>query len=144
MKTFKFLIIICFLFSNCDETDKGNLVNYKFYIKNETGKSFSLSLFKQNNSLFSSTSINIDSIELLDEGFLDPGFDIQFSLTKDLDSAEFIFSDGKKLVQTYFNRGINDTINNVLSSSYFKMSNSNEITKTFFFTLSENDYLRAK
>jgi hypothetical protein len=139
------VIIVFFAFS-CKEIEEENGPSIKvvFEFKNNSSKNVEIKLYKPDNFLLISKSVTPSDSALLDEGFLHPAPNgPTYRLTNNLDSAELIFSDGKRLVQTMGSRGITDTINNILSDRFYK--SIPELGRTRMqFTLTEQDYLRAK
>ena len=87
----------------------------------------------------------MDSI-LVDEGNIDPVGGCSYHLTNSIDSAEILFSDDKKLMQICCERGINDTINNILTPVFYKgmVNRPKETMSKMMFTITEADHLRAK
>jgi hypothetical protein len=135
---FSALIII---FSSCkgeDEDVKSRFV--QFEIKNESNKDATIFLYRINNDLFKSLKLNSGDSNILDEGFTRraPSYPT-YSLTLSIDSAVIIFSDNKKLIQTYAPRGYNDTINNILDDRFY-----NDVNGKLRFTLKQSDYLRSQ
>ena len=144
MKLVIFICLLSLLVSSCHETDSGNSIYHEYWLKNESGKTVTLYLYKKDSSLFSSIVALDSSLHLIDKGENDPGFGMQYYITNRLDSAQFIFSDGKKLVQTYLEKGLNDTINNVLAEAFYKPASTTENKRVLVFTLTPSDYNRSK
>jgi hypothetical protein len=139
---FSALIII---FSSCKGEDEDvKSMNFRFIVKNESFKNITIYFYYPNNNLYKQISISSNDSAIVDEGNISPVGGSTFSLTNSLDSAIILFADGKKLIQTFYERGNNDTINNVLSSLHYKSLTPNESIKNQLFILTENDYLRAK
>lgn len=136
-----FVIIL----NGCNETDKkGKVVYYEFMLVNKSTKPVTLNLFRKDTVLYNSIFIDSNLTQLIDKGNEDPGMAQEFFLTNLLDSAQFIFSDGKMLTQTYFKKGNNDTINNVLFIIHYNTIELTDEKKKLLFTLTEADYLRAR
>jgi hypothetical protein len=147
MKSALFVLFFSSILFGCKEVEeKGKSVSVKIEVKNSSTKNLRVLLFFPNNSLFKDLNINsLDSI-IVEEGFLHPAPDgPSYYLTNGVDSAEIIFSDGRKLIQTFYERGNNDTVNNILQDlryKYFESFNPDFTRKQF--TITEDDYNRAK
>jgi hypothetical protein len=143
-----FLIISAFLsiiIQSCEDEDRNvKSMNFRFFVKNESLRNLTIYFYYPNNDLYKQISISSNDSTIVDEGNISPVGGSTFSLTNSLDSAIILFADGKKLIQTFYERGNNDTINNVLSSMHYKSLTPNESIKNQLFILTENDYLRAK
>lgn len=140
------IILITHLFGCKKPNEKTKVIYYEFLLHNQSDNSVTLNLYKRDNSLYNSTFIDSNQTQLIDSGnkyFSLGGPD--FYLTVNLDSAEFIFKDNKKLVmQPYPVNGVLDTINNVTLIGYYKLIKETYDKRTFLFTLTQSDYLRAK
>lgn len=126
--------------------EQGKTVLVKFEVKNTSTKNLKIFLFKPNDSLFKLIDINAGDSVFADEGFLRPApTGPTYHLTNILDSAVILFSDGKMLIQTSRNGSNIDTINNIhLSRNYQYFNEKNPDFSRQQFTITENDYLRAK
>jgi hypothetical protein len=142
-------MILCLsVFQGCkDETEEiGKTGKVKIELKNSSTKDANVLLFYPDNSMFKDLYIKSNDSVIAEEGFLRPApTGPTYNLTVNLDSAVIIFSDGKKLVQTFGARGNNDSINNILQDLRFKYfeSKNPEFTRKQF-TITEADYQRAK
>lgn len=145
--TIIFLVIISSLIG-CQkiEEEKGKSIFIKFEVKNLTSKDLKLMLFRSNDSLYKKVQIIAGDSMITDEGFLHPApGGPTYSLTSSLDSAIIKFSDGKTLIQTAGERGINDTINNILVDIHYRIYehfNSENVRQQFI--INESDYMRSK
>jgi|GEM_PF-3206874 hypothetical protein len=146
MKYLFILILALPLMQSCDKPDDASAQNisFQFIVKNSTSKNVDLFLYTSSDNLFKTITIKSLDSQLVDEGNVSPVGGTTLSITNSLDSAVFKFIDSKILIQTVSSRGINDTINNVLSSVFYKSISPGETIKKKLFILTENDYLRAK
>ncbi|MHB1277076.1 MAG: hypothetical protein ACYC1Q_01610 [Bacteroidia bacterium] len=146
MKTRILTFLVAILFIACEENieDNGPSIKTAFEVKNGTSKDIEISLYKPDNLLFISRNISAGDSSIMDEGFLHPAPNgPSYSLTNSLDSAVILFDDGKKLTQCFFNRGVKDTVNNVLSDRFYQsFEEQGRIRKQFILT--EQDYQRAQ
>jgi len=140
-------ILILFLslviiFPSCDENEDDNVKGrfIQFEIKNESDKEVTIFLYRRNNDLFRNLKLNSGDSSILDEGTIGKAPRLPtYSLTMSIDSAIIVFSNNKKLTQTFKDRGNNDTINNILNIFFYYNVNGK-----LRFTLKQSDYLRAK
>ena len=141
--------LLALFMQNCKENieSEGDTALVKIEILNLSDKKVRIMLFHSNQSIFKDANINsLDSV-ILDEGFIHPApGPITYKLTlSSIDSAQIIFADGKKLIQTYFKENYLDTINNLLRRDDYKTFESqNPSFARLQFTLNQSDYLRAK
>jgi len=140
-------ILILFLasiiiFSSCkgEDEDGANKARFiQFEIKNESNKDATIFLYGSYNDLFKSLKVNSGDSSIMDQGSTGQApSPPTYSLTRTLDSAVILFSDNKKLIQTYAARGNNDTINNILDDLFY-----NDVNGKSRFTLKQSDYLRS-
>ncbi len=145
----KYLIILCVFFSlfttSCkEEESEMKPLFFKFEVENASGASVNVQLFRTKNQLFKSFNLNnLESI-IADSGLVDAFSNTYVLTTTNLDSAVITFSSGKKLIQTYTDKGFNDTINNVLVSDYYKIKSANGNDRLMIYTITKEDSLRAK
>ncbi len=146
MKYLFFIILALPLMQSCDKPDDASAktISFQFIVKNSTSKNVDLFLYTTSNNLFNTITIKSLDSQIVDEGNVSPVGGTTYSITNSLDSAVFKFVDSKILIQTVSSRGINDTINNVLSSVFYKSISPDETIKKKIFVLTENDYQRAK
>lgn len=146
MKKSIIILLLTLPFLACEEIieDNGPSVPVALEFKNSTSKGAEIKLYRPDNALFMSGNIAAGDSSLLDEGYLHPAPNgPSYSLTNSLDSAVILFDDGKKLTQTFFNRGVMDTVNNVLSDRFYQsIEEQGRIRKQFILT--ELDYQRAQ
>ncbi len=150
MKNLKIISLIAMLSINysCDENIEASGIStlVKLEVRNNAKKNVTIDFYYSNRTLFKKVLINSQDSIVVEEGYLRPApTGPEYSLTHSLDSAIIVFEDGKVLTQTFFDRGNNDTINNILISSNYKSFESfNPTFARLQFTLTQADYLRAK
>ena len=139
------VIFLIQLFS-CDEPEEETkVVYYEFLLDNQSDYPVTLHLYKQDGTIYNSIFIDSNQTQLIDKGNnYFPTHSPDFYLTDRLDSGEFIFKDGKKLIQTNFEKGNTDSINNVLFIGDYKILEQSDKIRKLLFTLTKADYLRAK
>lgn len=150
----KYLIMfLAFLLQSCDkktvapeEKEKSEL-RYRYYAKNNSGETAYVYLYRWDNSILTAVGINPSDSMMIDYSFNSTKGTFMQELYRTLDSAIILFPNDKKLVQTISlngNRITRDTINNILSPDNYKTVKTDETSYQSTFTLTENDYLRAK
>lgn len=113
-------------------------------VKNSSTVDVELRAYSQNGALYLAKGIAAGDSQMVEEGFMNPApHGPTYALTQGLDSAVFLFSDGKKLTQCFWERGLKDSINNVLSSQFYRIINEPDRARLQF-DLTEQDYLRAQ
>jgi hypothetical protein len=148
MKTLLIIITALFVVQGCKEETEGLGKTWTIYfeVTNKSTKDARIMLYKTNNELFRDTLIKSSDSAIVDQGFLHPAPDgPTYQLTRTLDSAEIIFSDGRKLIQTSGLRGNNDFVNNILlgiNYTNYEVQNTDIVRDQF--VLTEDDYLRAQ
>jgi len=145
----KYIIILssflCLL-SSCEEEEDSKMkpLFLKFEIENVSGTSVDVQVFKTNNQLFRLFNLKNSESIIADSGLVDAFSQTYMLTTTKLDSAILTFSNGKKLTQTYTNKGFNDTINNILVGDYYMLKSAVGNNRHMIFTISKEDSLRAK
>ena len=141
MKYIFTIIMISSLFQSCKDPSELNIKArfIQFEIKNESSKDVTIYLYKRNNDFYKSVNVYHGDSAILDEGYETPPYTPTYAITVSIDSAVILFSDNKRLIQTFENRGNNDTVNNILDRSFYS-----EINKKYKFSLKQSDYLRSK
>ena len=138
-------VSILLIFNSCDKTDQdANSYSFTYMLKNQSGKDIELGLYNPDNTLFKKYVVAMDSTVLLDKGVSNPVTGTDLHLINSLDSAVFTFNDGRILVQTFYNRGVSDTVNNVLSVKSYQTVSSVKNSHKLLFILTEEDYNRSK
>jgi hypothetical protein len=91
------IILITHLFGCKKPNEKNKVVYYEFLLNNQSDNSVTLNLYKRDATLYNSTFIDSNQTQLIDSGnYYFPLGGPDFYLTSKIDSAEFIFKDGKK------------------------------------------------
>jgi hypothetical protein len=140
------LLLISFSLLSCrNEEVTVALSSIKIELKNASSQNTRFLFFDFDGSVYKEALINSGDSIIIEEGVINPAPDgPTYSITMALDSAQIIFPNMKKLIQTKGeNRTFRDTVNSVLHETYYKRYSEGNFTRMQF-TLTEEDYLRAQ
>lgn len=136
-------LLLSLAFYSCDETDELNPTQYtEIYCSNSSDSLVKVYLFNHGKLEFDFEMNPQDTIKI-DSGKFD-NFGSTLKVPYLLDSAIFAFNNGRKITQVqYSTRIFSDTINCILNSYDYQRTFVGNI-ENWTFTVTQEDYERAK